>query len=67
MKQVVSISLGPKTADYELETEFLGHDFSIRRIGTDGDLNRVMELLLQWDGKADAIGLGALQRARRAR
>ena len=61
MKQVVSISLGPKTADYELETEFLGHDFSIRRIGTDGDLNRVMELLLQWDGKADAIGLGSMR------
>ncbi len=61
MKQVVSISLGPKTADYELETEFLGHDFSIRRFGTDGDLERMMELLLQWDGKADAIGLGSMR------
>ncbi len=61
MKQVVSISLGPKTADYELETEFLGHAFSIKRLGTDGDLECMMELLLQWDGKADAIGLGSMR------
>ena len=61
VKQVVSISLGPKAADYELETEFLGHEFSILRLGTDGDLEQMMELLLQWDGKADAIGLGSMR------
>lgn len=61
MKQVVSISLGPKAADYEFETEFLGHDFSIRRLGTDGDPDKVLELLLKWDGKADAIGLGSMK------
>ena len=61
MKQVVSISLGPKTADFELDTEFLGHAFSVRRLGTDGDLNEMLDLLLQWDGKADAIGLGSMK------
>ncbi|MCP4575075.1 MAG: quinate 5-dehydrogenase, partial [Deltaproteobacteria bacterium] len=61
MKQVVSISLGPKTADYELDTEFLGHEFSIKRVGTDGDLDRMLALLLEWDGKANAIGLGSMR------
>lgn len=58
MKQVVSISLGPSANDYEFETEFLGQSFTVTRIGTNGDLNKAAELLLQWDKKADAIGLG---------
>ena len=61
MKQVVSISLGPETADFELDTEFLGHEFSIKRVGTDGDLDRMLALLLEWDGKANAIGLGSMR------
>jgi len=61
VKKVVSISLGPKTADFELDTEFLGHEFSIKRVGTDGDLDKMLGLLLEWDGKADAIGLGSMR------
>ena len=57
-KNIVSISFGTSENDYEFETEFLGQDFSIRRIGTDGDIERVADLLKEWDGKADAIGLG---------
>ena len=61
MKQVVSISLGAKEADYEFETEFLGVPLSVKRFGTDSNLNRLLELLLKWDGKADAIGLGNMK------
>lgn len=61
MKQVVSISLGASANDYEFETEFLGQGFTISRIGTDGDLEKAAELLLAWDKKADAIGLGQVK------
>ena len=61
MKQVVSISLGASDKDYEFETEFLGQDFRITRIGTDGDLDKAAELLLAWDRRADAIGLGQVK------
>lgn len=61
MKQVVSISLGPVRDDYEFETEFLGEDFHIRRLGTDGDLDKTKALLLQWNNVADAIGLGSVK------
>ncbi len=58
MKEIVSVSLGPSDRDDEFETEFLGQDFYIRRIGTDGSLERAVELLTKWDREADAMGLG---------
>ncbi len=61
MKQIVSISLGLSENDYELETEFLGQDFFIRRFGADGDIDKAAELLEHWDDKADVIGLGSVQ------
>jgi predicted amino acid dehydrogenase len=61
VKQVVSISLGPSTNDYEFETEFLDQQFTVTRKGTDGDLDKAAELLLHWDKKADAIGLGRIK------
>ncbi len=61
MKQVVSISLGPGSNDYAFDTEFLGQEFKVRRIGTDGDLEKAAALLLQWDKEADAIGLGSIK------
>jgi len=61
VKQVVSISLGSTKTDYEFETEFLGVPVSVKRFGTDGDLDTFLELLLKWDGKADAIGLGSMR------
>ena len=36
VKTIVSISLGPRSDDYAFETEFLGQDFEIRRMGTNG-------------------------------
>ncbi len=61
MKQVVSISLGPSAKDYEFKTEFLGHNFTVTRVGTDGDWEKAAKLLLRWDKKADAIGLGHIK------
>ena len=61
MKQVVSISLGSSDKDYAFNTEFMGQDFTIRRLGTDGDLEKAAKLLLRMDKEADAIGLGQIK------
>ena len=58
VKQIVNISLGPDTDDYECKGKFLDHHFYIRRFGTDGDLKKAEDLLRQWNTKADAVGLG---------
>lgn len=60
MKQIVSVSLGSSDIDYEFETEFLGHRFNVKRIGTDGDPDVASELLKDWEHKADAIGMGGV-------
>jgi len=61
VKQVVSISLGSSADDYGFETEFLGQDFMVRRLGSDGDLEKAAKLLLRWDKEAEAIGLGHIK------
>jgi predicted amino acid dehydrogenase len=61
VKQIVSVSLGPKSDDYVFKGKFLGHHFYIRRFGTDGKLDDAEDLLLQWNDKADAVGLGHIQ------
>lgn len=58
MKKVVSISLGSGRDDYQFETEFLGQQFSIQRIGVNGDIEKAAIEVLKWDKKADAIGIG---------
>jgi len=60
VKQIVSISLGKSKDDYEFVTHFLGQTFTIKRIGTDGDVDLAADLLAQWDKEADAICLGGL-------
>ncbi|MBI3911758.1 MAG: quinate 5-dehydrogenase [Armatimonadetes bacterium] len=60
MKQVVSVSLGSRKGDLEVETEFLGQRFRIRREGTDGDFRRALERITALDGQVDAIGLGGI-------
>ncbi|OQY07939.1 MAG: dehydrogenase [Desulfobacteraceae bacterium 4572_123] len=61
MKQIVSISLGDSKNDYEFETEFLGRDFKINRLGVDGDMEEAARLVLEWDKKADVIGIGNIK------
>ena len=61
MKQIINISLGPGNDDYELNVKFQNKNFSIKRIGVAGDLDKASELLLTWNKKAAAIGLSGIQ------
>ncbi|MCK5684374.1 dehydrogenase, partial [bacterium] len=61
MKQIISINLGSSQDDYEFETEFLGQQFNIKRIGTNSDMEKAASLVLEWDSKADAIGIGNIK------
>ena len=58
MKQILSISLGSSSRDHVTEVEFLGQRCRLRRMGTDGDLVRAIQLYKEYDGKVDAFGVG---------
>lgn len=60
MKRIVSISLGSSRRDYQFTTTVLGQHIEVRRIGTDGDTARARQLIEQYDGAVDVIGLGGL-------
>ncbi|HWR68816.1 MAG TPA: dehydrogenase [Desulfomonilia bacterium] len=61
MKRIISISLGTSDRDYEITTKFLGQDFFIKRMGTDGDAGEIVELLYDWENHADVIGLAGIK------
>ncbi len=61
MKQVISISLGSSANNYEFQSTFLGQKFKIRRIGTNGDYDKAIDLLIQLDAETDAFGLGSVK------
>ena len=61
MKTIVNISLGPSKDDYDFNPRFMGIDFRVIRLGTDGSIDVAAELLQEWDTKADVIGLGSIQ------
>lgn len=58
--KVVSVSIGSPSRDTDQQIELLGRRINIRRIGTDGDMNRAASLIRELDGKVDAIGLGGI-------
>ena len=58
MKKVICVSLGSSEQDYEFNTEFLGQQFNIQRIGTDRDETEAWEQLQRLQSKCDAIGIG---------
>jgi predicted amino acid dehydrogenase len=60
-KEIVSVSLGPSSRDYTFTTELFGEKVRVRRCGADGDLRRARELVAQFDGQVDAIGLGGMK------
>jgi len=60
LKRVVSVSLGSSKRDHRVQVELLGEQFEISRVGTDGDLNKAIQVLQELDGKVDAIGLGGI-------
>lgn len=59
-KKIVSISLGSSKRNHSVEAEFLGHRFSIERIGTDGDIDLAISMIKELDGKVDAFGMGGI-------
>jgi predicted amino acid dehydrogenase len=59
-KEIVSVSLGPASRDYEFNTQILGEEVRVRRFGVDGDARRARELVAHFDGQVDAIGLGGM-------
>jgi len=58
MKRVVSISLGASERNGQAFHRFGGYDFTIERIGTDGNQDKAIELIHSLDGTVDAFGLG---------
>ncbi len=60
MKRVVSISLGSSKRNSKVVRELLGEKFEIERIGTDGDIDKAIELFKELDGQVDAFGLGGI-------
>jgi hypothetical protein len=57
VKRVVSIGPGSSTRDHRVQVELLGQQLILEKIGTDGDLGRVNQLLRELDGEVDAFGL----------
>lgn len=60
MRRIVSVSLGSSKRNHAFETEFMGEQFSIERIGTDGDWDKAIQLIKELDGKVDAFGMGGI-------
>ncbi|MBO4548605.1 MAG: quinate 5-dehydrogenase [Abditibacteriota bacterium] len=60
MKQVVSVSLGSSTRNKTCKAELAGEEFSVSRIGVDGDMKAFAGKLEELDGRADALGLGGI-------
>jgi len=56
--EILSVSIGSSKRDHDFITSLLGRDYHVRRIGTDGDKMRAIELIREADGKVAAIGLG---------
>lgn len=60
MKRIVSVSLGSSKRDHSVETKILGETFFIERIGTDGDIKKLISIIKELDGRVDAFGMGGI-------
>ncbi len=58
MKNVVTVTIGSSSKDFEFKTSFLGQDFRVRRLGADQDSGKAWDLMRRHQASADAIGLG---------
>ncbi|MCL2817523.1 MAG: quinate 5-dehydrogenase [Clostridiales bacterium] len=58
MKRVVSVSLGSDKRDHAVRTEIMGEEFSIERVGVNGDVEKAKKMIAELDGQVQAIGLG---------
>ncbi|MDY6827521.1 MAG: quinate 5-dehydrogenase [Bacillota bacterium] len=60
MKRIVGISLGSSSRDHAVTVDLNNEQFRIERIGTDGNMNKMIEKIKELDGKVDAFGLGGM-------
>ncbi len=60
VKHVVSVSLGSSKRNKRTEQDFLGEHFIVERIGTDGSVEKAIDLIKELDGKVDAFGMGGI-------
>ena len=60
MKKVVTVTLGSSQQDFEFKTRFLGHEFSVRRMGADMDTVKAWELMRRQLVSADGICSGVI-------
>jgi hypothetical protein len=60
MKRAVSVSLGSVTRDKKVTITLFGEEVTIERIGTDGDVEKAIQLYNDMDGKVDAFGVGGI-------
>jgi hypothetical protein len=60
MKRVVSVSLGSSSRDHQAHVTFMGEEFDVSRVGTDGKLDAAIAKVRELDGRVDAIGLGGI-------
>ncbi len=63
---VVNVSLAASDRDYDEHVSFLGQEFRIVRLGTDGDVAAAEELVHKWSTDAAAIAVTGLREARAA-
>jgi predicted amino acid dehydrogenase len=61
MKTVVGISMGAGDQDFEFAARFMGQQFNVHRLGTNGSMAKAVKLLKHWGRHADAIGLGVVK------
>lgn len=60
MRKAVSISLGSSERDKEVTVELNGVEINIRRVGTDGDVERAHRMFAELDGKVDCLSVGGV-------
>lgn len=60
MKRVVGISLGSPKRDHAVMVNLFGECIRVERVGTGGDMRKMIALIKEMDGKVDAFGLGGM-------
>ena len=60
MKRAVSISLGSRSRGSKVTLTLMGQEISVEHIGTDGDVEKAIQLYNQLDGQVDAFGEGGI-------
>lgn len=60
MKHVMGVSLGSAQRDHGVTVNLGGEECKVERFGTNGDMERMIELIGEYDGKVDAFGLGGI-------